>query len=102
MKQDSNYTEPRKDVLLKQKEEIVSKFIDNHIKLPSKEYQSGIDTKKYYDDSKYEGQMRDDKREGYGIYNYANGDIYCGQWKNNVFDGNGHYIFASGERYSGE
>jgi hypothetical protein len=100
--QGTDNNEPRKDILLRQKTEIIQKFSDEWIVLPSKELREGAQNKSYYDGSKYDGHMREEKREGRGIYHYANGDVYAGEWKNNVFDGEGHYIFASGERYDGQ
>ena len=31
---------------------------------------------KYYDDERYEGELKNGKREGKGIYYYKNGDRY--------------------------
>jgi len=46
--------------------------------------------------------MRNDKRNGKGRYDYANGDVYVGQWKNNKFHGKGVYLYENQERYEGE
>ena len=35
----------------------------------------------YSNGNKYEGQWKDDKKDGYGIYYYSNGEKYEGQWK---------------------
>ena len=48
------------------------------------------------DNSKYEGEVTKDKREGKGIYHYANGDKYLGDWKIDKFHGYGVYIFDNG------
>ena len=50
----------------------------------------------------YEGEWKDDKMEGYGIYHYSNGDIYEGNWVNNKHHGHGTYKFTDGHRYEGE
>jgi hypothetical protein len=50
----------------------------------------------------YEGEFKDDKFEGKGIYKYKNGDIYKGEFKNNKKDGKGIYIWKNGDNYDGE
>ena len=50
----------------------------------------------------YDGEWKDDKMEGYGIYHYSNGDIYEGNWVNNKHHGQGTYKFTDGHRYVGE
>ena len=37
----------------------------------------------------YKGQWKNGSREGFGIFNYKNGDKYLGYWKNNLKEGNG-------------
>jgi hypothetical protein len=38
---------------------------------------------------------------GYGVYEYANGDIYEGDFKDNKKDGKGTFTFANGRKYEG-
>ena len=35
------------------------------------------------DGIRYEGEWKNDKKEGYGINHYSNGNKYEGKWKNN-------------------
>ncbi len=50
----------------------------------------GIQPKKrLYWDGKYKGELKDDKREGYGIMHYLIGDTYEGQWTNDKLNGEG-------------
>lgn len=63
---------------------------------------SGIEEKKYFDDSIYIGMIKNGKREGKGLYTYKHGDYYFGSWKDDMFDGTGYYIFQRGERYEGQ
>ena len=82
--------------------------------------------KKYYDKEVYEGEYRNENREGYGKYIYENGNYYIGQWLNdkphgkgikyykngNILyegdfvngkaEGNGKYIYEDGEYYIGQ
>ena len=51
---------------------------------------------------KYEGEFNNDKFEGKGIAIYSNGDIYNGEWKNNKQYGKGIVIYKTGGRYEGE
>ena len=38
---------------------------------------------------------------GYGVYNWINGDSYEGNWKESKLDGNGTYIWSNGSKYVG-
>lgn len=54
------------------------------------------------DGSKYEGSWVEDLREGYGVYQYANGDRYEGEWKQDLRHGQGSYFYAeTGSKYVG-
>lgn len=55
-----------------------------------------------YGQEYYEGDWKSDKMEGYGIYNYSNGDVYEGQWLDNMHHGTGKMYFTDGSRYEGE
>ena len=35
----------------------------------------------------YEGDWKDDKRNGRGVVKLANGDTYEGDWKDDIFNG---------------
>lgn len=50
----------------------------------------------------YEGDWKEDKMEGFGVYQYSNGDVYEGEWKDNLHQGYGKYLFTDGSRYEGE
>ena len=54
------------------------------------------------DQSKYEGEWKDDARDGKGTFYYVNGDKYVGDWKDDVQHGKGIYYFNSGDRYEGD
>jgi hypothetical protein len=50
----------------------------------------------------YKGQINEEgKREGFGKINYFGGDSYQGQWKNDRPEGLGLYIWKLGGRYLG-
>ena len=51
--------------------------------------------KKYIDQSVYQGELRNEKRNGKGRYDYPNGDVYVGQWKNDKFHGQGVFIYQN-------
>ena len=44
---------------------------------------------KYANGNKYEGDWKNDIREGVGIFYFSNGDYYKGEFKNNIIDGYG-------------
>ena len=41
----------------------------------------------------YEGEWKDNKRNGHGTYKWSNGDVYEGEWKNNQPNGKGTFHF---------
>ena len=43
----------------------------------------------YKNGDRYEGEWKNDDREGKGILNYKNGDRYDGEWKNDKREGKG-------------
>jgi len=50
----------------------------------------------------YEGEWKDDKANGYGIYVHVNGARYEGNWKNDLQDGWGVESWSDGSKYEGE
>ena len=48
-------------------------------------------------ENSYDGNWDTDKRHGYGIRKYVDGDTYTGHYKNHLKHGKGTYIFASGD-----
>jgi len=51
---------------------------------------------------RYEGETRDGKMEGWGIYTFVNGDRYEGQFLDNRISGKGTMSYQNGNRYSGD
>ena len=49
----------------------------------------------------YTGEVKEDVKEGFGIYRYSNGDSYEGHWFNNKKHGKGVYTFNEGGFYKG-
>ena len=47
---------------------------------------------KYPNGDRYEGNYRNDKREGIGTYFHANGSKHTGYYKNGKYNGYGIYI----------
>jgi len=54
------------------------------------------------DGNRYEGQFKDNKQHGQGVYTGADGSRYEGQWKDNNYHGQGVYTEADGDRYEGQ
>ena len=50
----------------------------------------------------YEGEWKNDLREGRGVLKFSNGDNYEGEWKNNFREGKGVLKFSNGDKYDGE
>ena len=57
---------------------------------------------KVFNDGRYEGEMKDGKRNGKGIFYFDNDDRYEGDWKDDKMNGKGIYYSNSGNRYEGD
>jgi len=47
------------------------------------------------------GQWKDGKRNGRGIFYYANGSKYDGEWSGDLKHGDGTFVFEDGTIYEG-
>ena len=56
----------------------------------------------YYKHGRYEGEVKNGKREGKGIMYYNNGDRYEGDYKNDKKEGKGIYYFINDDRMMGD
>ena len=56
----------------------------------------------FYDDFKYEGEMKNGRPDGKGIMIYSNGNIYKGEFKKGRPDGKGIMTYSNGNKYEGE
>lgn len=55
-----------------------------------------------YPEENYEGEVDENfVRNGYGIYQYENGDIYEGEFENGLRSGEGEYTYEDGSLYRG-
>ena len=50
---------------------------------------------------RYEGERKNDLKEGKGILYFPNGDRYEGEFKNDKMDGKGIYYYENGEKFEG-
>jgi hypothetical protein len=50
----------------------------------------------------YEGEYEDDKKQGYGVFTWASGNIYKGDYKNDEREGHGEMKWTDGSYYVGE
>lgn len=50
----------------------------------------------------YEGDYRDDQMHGRGVLTFANGNRYEGEYRHDQLHGRGIYTWASGNRYDGD
>ena len=53
-------------------------------------------------DDVFKGMFVDDKKHGFGTYEYANGDEYSGDWVDNLKQGKGVFKYADGSYFKGE
>ena len=59
-------------------------------------------TKGPYKGDKYEGEWKNDKRDGKGILIFPNGDRYEGDFKEDKQEGKGIYYYKNGDREMGD
>ncbi|MFD2742284.1 MULTISPECIES: PLD nuclease N-terminal domain-containing protein [Sphingobacterium] len=50
----------------------------------------------------YNGDWKENKRDGYGVYNWKDGVRYEGEFRQDKREGKGSYYWPSGERYVGQ
>ena len=62
----------------------------------------GFGTYYYHNGDKYEGWWKDNKKHGMGTLFYKDGNLYVGQWKNSEKEGIGTLYSRNGEKYHGE
>ena len=56
----------------------------------------------YASGSKYDGEWKAGKKHGQGVFTFADGTKYEGEYKNNLKHGHGVFTFADGTKYEGE
>ena len=56
----------------------------------------------YSDDDRYEGDWKNDLREGKGVFYSNNGNIYEGEFKNDLQEGKGIWYYNDGGRNEGD
>lgn len=54
-----------------------------------------------FGDGQYDGQWNFGLRDGWGIFQWSNGDFYSGQWSNGYKHGFGKIIWSNGTEYTG-
>ena len=45
---------------------------------------------------KYEGEWVNDKKEGFGVFTWADGSVYKGNYLNDLKEGEGELVYADG------
>lgn len=66
------------------------------------ELREGFGRQEWPDGSRYEGNWLNDKANGFGKLFHADGDVYEGEWKDDKANGKGTYTHANGARYQGD
>ena len=67
-----------------------------HLPLPSY-----VEVKNLDNGDKYEGEMKNGKMQGKGVYLFANGEKYEGEFKDDMFEGKGVYYYPDGTKKTG-
>ena len=68
--------------------------------MDNRKYGKGVYISK--DGTKYEGDWKNDMRDGFGKSTFFNSDTYEGEWYFNKKHGIGEYRWADGRIYKGE
>ena len=55
-----------------------------------------------YRNGRYEGQVRNGKRHGRGVFTWTSGNRYDGDWRNDKRTGRGVFTWSNGDRYDGD
>lgn len=63
---------------------------------------NGYGTYYYQNGERYEGKWHKNLKHGRGTFFFKNGEVYEGMWHNNKKEGVGTYYYNNGERYYGE
>ena len=63
---------------------------------------NGQGTMTYTDGVKYVGEYKDGKRHGQGTYTVSSGNKYVGEWKDGKRNGQGTHLSPDGKKYEGE
>lgn len=63
------------------------------------EMRDGYGRQVWPDESRYEGYWLNDKANGYGKLFHADGDVYEGEWKDDKANGKGTYTHCNGAKY---
>ena len=50
----------------------------------------------------YDGEWKEDKKDGQGTYTWKNGDKYEGEWKDDKKHGEGVLLYINGSKLEGE
>lgn len=50
----------------------------------------------------YEGEYRNDKKEGFGVFSWADGNVYRGNYVNDLREGYGEMFWVDGIVYKGQ
>lgn len=55
-----------------------------------------------YENGKYEGDIKSNKRHGKGCYTWKDGNKYEGDWVDDLKEGTGRFVWTTGDSYEGE
>ena len=79
-----------------------TKQISKDIHQLNNDINNNISIQNYFSGERYEGELKNGKREGRGVFYFKDRSRYEGDWKNGVKEGKGIIYFNSGSRYEGD
>ena len=92
-----------KDIII-----LINKAINNKEQISKDIHQlnndinNNISIQNYFSGERYEGELKNGKREGKGVFYFKDRSRYEGNWKNGVKEGKGTYYYSDGKKYEGD
>jgi hypothetical protein len=84
------------EVLKKRERERIDSMIKDEGEKKKAEYEEQV---RELSNGNYRGNFMDNKRHGFGVRTYGNGDVYEGLWKDGKREGKGKIVFKNGTVY---
>lgn len=81
---------------------VISKILENGVSIigeyndENQEFEGLVKYEDPNEDIEYLANVKNSKKNGFGVFKFGNGDLYVGNFKNDMMDGEGVYYSADG------